>query len=94
MNRSDLIQRISRKHKQLSVGDVEAAVKVILASMSTVLAEGQRVEIRGFGSFSLHYLPAGKRRNPATGERIEVAGRYVPHFKPGKEMRGRVNNNR
>ena len=93
MTRADLIQRIAQKHKQLPIGDVETAVKVILESMTTALAEGQRVEVRGFGSFSLHYLSAGKRRNPATGERIEMTGRYVPHFKPGKELRNRVNNN-
>ena len=60
-------------------------------SMTAALTEGERVEVRGFGSFSLRYLPAGKRRNPTTGERIDVTGRYVPHFKPGKELRNKVN---
>ena len=94
MIRSDLIQRLSQKHSQLSVGDVDAAVKVIIDSMSAAIAEGQRVEVRGFGSFSLRYLPAGQRRNPMTGEKIEVPGRYTTHFKPGKEMRERVDQGR
>jgi len=59
--------------------------------MSNALANGERIEIRGFGSFSLHYRPPRMGRNPKTGETVELAGKYVPHFKPGKEMRDRVN---
>jgi integration host factor subunit beta len=60
--------------------------------MSSSLSEGKRIEIRGFGSFSLHYRPARTGRNPKTGEAVELSGKHVPHFKPGKELRDRVNN--
>ena len=59
--------------------------------MSQKLASGERIEIRGFGSFSLHYREPRQGRNPKTGEAVELNGKYVPHFKPGKEMRERVN---
>lgn len=60
--------------------------------MSSSLADGKRIEIRGFGSFSLHYRPARTGRNPKTGEAVQLSGKHVPHFKPGKELRDRVNN--
>jgi integration host factor subunit beta len=77
--------------EQLSIKDVELAVKSILEHMSQVLASGERIEVRGFGSFSLHYREPRMGRNPKTGEVVELKGKYVPHFKPGKEMRDRVN---
>ena len=91
MTKSELIERIASKQTQLPVKDVESAVKRILDYMSYALASGERVEIRGFGSFSLHYRAPRKGRNPKTGETVQLEGKYVPHFKPGKEMRERVN---
>ena len=91
MTKSELIERISEMQPQLSPKDVELAVKTILEQMSDALADGQRIEIRGFGSFSLHYRAPRKGRNPKTGESVQLDGKYVPHFKPGKEMRERVN---
>ncbi len=91
MTKSELIERISDRQPQLSPKDVELAVKTILEQMSDALADGQRIEIRGFGSFSLHYRAPRKGRNPKTGESVELEGKYVPHFKPGKDMRERVN---
>lgn len=76
---------------QLSHKDIELAVKTMLEHMSETLASGERIEIRGFGSFSLHYRAPRLGRNPKTGETVELPGKYVPHFKPGKEMRERVN---
>ena len=94
MTKSELIENIARKQKHLLAKDVELAVKHFLELMSESLANGERIEIRGFGSFSLHYRPARMGRNPKTGEAVALAGKYVPHFKPGKDLRGRVNNGR
>ena len=91
MTKSELIERIAQKQDQLSSKDIELAVKLILEYMSQCLAAGERIEIRGFGSFSLHYRGPRKGRNPKTGESVDLEGKYVPHFKPGKEMRDRVN---
>jgi integration host factor subunit beta len=91
MTKSELIERMTDNQEQLSVKDVELAVKSILEHMSQVLASGERIEVRGFGSFSLHYREPRMGRNPKTGEMVELKGKYVPHFKPGKEMRDRVN---
>lgn len=91
MTKSELIERIASRQSQLSSKDVELAVKTILEHMSQTLATGTRIEIRGFGSFSLHYREPRLGRNPKTGETVQLSGKYVPHFKPGKEMRERVN---
>lgn len=91
MTKSELIERIAARQTQLSAKDVELAVKTILEHMSQTLAAGERIEIRGFGSFSLHYREPRQGRNPKTGETVELSGKHVPHFKPGKEMRERVN---
>ncbi len=91
MTKSELIERIAAKQPQLSVKDIELAVKAVLEHMSQTLASGERIEIRGFGSFSLHYREPRQGRNPKTGDTVELAGKHVPHFKPGKEMRERVN---
>ena len=91
MTKSELIERIASRQQQLSVKDVELAIKTIIEQMSQTLAMGERIEIRGFGSFSLHYREPRLGRNPKTGETVQLAGKYVPHFKPGKEMRERVN---
>jgi integration host factor subunit beta len=91
MTKSELIELIASRQTQLSAKDVELAVKTIIEHMSQTLATGERIEIRGFGSFSLHYREPRKGRNPKTGDTVELTGKYVPHFKPGKELRERVN---
>jgi integration host factor subunit beta len=94
MTKSELIEIIARKQKHLPAKDVELAVKHLLELMSGFLSAGERIEIRGFGSFSLHFRPPRMGRNPKTGESVALSGKYVPHFKPGKDLRERVNNNR
>ena len=91
MTKSELIERIALKQDQLPTRDVDSAVKMIIEMMSDHLAEGNRIEIRGFGSFSLHYRAPRMGRNPKTGDSVQLTGKYVPHFKPGKELRNRVN---
>jgi integration host factor subunit beta len=91
MTKSDLIDLMASEQSTLSERDVEYAVKVMLQQMSDVLASGERIEIRGFGSFTLHSRPARIGRNPKTGGAVSVPARHVPHFKPGKELRDRVN---
>ncbi len=91
MTKSELIDILSRKQQQLPYKDVELAVKTVLETMANSLAGGDRIEIRGFGSFSLHYRPPRMGRNPKTGEAVALSAKYVPHFKPGKELRDRVN---
>ncbi|MCC5886644.1 MAG: integration host factor subunit beta [Gammaproteobacteria bacterium] len=91
MTKSELIERIAERQSQLSSKDVELAVKSMVEQMAQTLATGDRIEIRGFGSFSLHYREPRLGRNPKTGESVGLAGKYVPHFKPGKELRERVN---
>ena len=87
MMKSQLIERIAHKQSLLAVRDVEFAVKVMLEHMATCLAEGGRIEIRDFGSFSLHFRPARAARNPKTGAPIVLPARYVPYFRPGKALR-------
>jgi integration host factor subunit beta len=91
MTKSELIEIIAQKQKHLSYKDIEFAVKTMIEQMAQSLAGGERIEIRGFGSFSLHYRPPRMGRNPKTGDPVPLAGKYVPHFKPGKELRERVN---
>ncbi len=91
MTKSELVEIIAAKQTQLSVKDVELAVKTIIDLMSKALSEGQRIEIRGFGSFSLHYRSPRVGRNPKTGDAVTLEAKYVPHFKPGKELRDLVN---
>ncbi len=91
MTKSELIERIALKQNHLAYRDVELSVKSLLDQMSRSLASGERIEIRGFGSFSLHFRPSRTGRNPKTGESVALPGKHVPHFKPGKELRERVN---
>jgi integration host factor subunit beta len=91
MTKSELIDRIAQKQGHLVYKDVELAVKSLLEQMSKSLAGGERIEIRGFGSFSLHFRPPRTGRNPKTGNAVYLSGKHVPHFKPGKELRLRVN---
>ena len=94
MTKSELIEVIAKKQRHLPAKDVELAVKHLLELMGNSLAAGERIEIRGFGSFSLHYRPPRMGRNPKTGEAVALSGKHVPHFKPGKELRERVNGNK
>lgn len=91
LTKSALIGRIAARQQLLTEKDVELAVKTLVEQMVDTLANGERVEIRGFGSFSLHYRPPRVGRNPKTGTSVEVGPKYVPHFKPGKELKDRVN---
>jgi integration host factor subunit beta len=90
MTKSELIAHLAAKQPQLDYRDVELAVKELLDQLSIALAAGKRIEVRGFGSFSLHYRPPRVGRNPKTGDTVNVPDKYVPHFKPGKELRERV----
>ncbi len=94
MTKSEIIDILTRKQSHLSSKDVELSVKLLLENMSSVLADGGRIEVRGFGSFSLHHRTARKGRNPKTGDQVNLLPKFVPHFKPGKELRERVNASR
>jgi integration host factor subunit beta len=93
LTKSELISKVAARQSLslLTEKDIELAIKALLEQMVEALAEGQRVEIRGFGSFSLHHRPPRVGRNPKTGESVSVGSKYVPHFKPGKELKERVN---
>jgi integration host factor subunit beta len=93
MTKSELIEKIAINQDQLPARDVEHAVRMILERMAKALVSKQRIEIRGFGSFSLHYRAPRTGRNPKTGDSVTLTGKYVPHFKPGKDLRDRVNKN-
>ena len=90
ITKSEMIDILAAEQPQLAYRDVELAVKGLLDCMATALAEGQRIEVRGFGSFSLHYRASRVGRNPKTGDAVVVPEKHVPHFKPGKELRERV----
>ena len=92
MTKSEVIDRMVMKQTHLPAKDIELTVEHILSLMSESLASGERIEIRGFGSFSLHYRPARIGRNPKTGDPVALSGKYVPHFKPGKDLKLQVNN--
>lgn len=91
MTKSELIDQLATEQTHLNQTDVELAVRCIIEQLSRALSEGDRIEIRGFGSFSLHFRPPRMGRNPKTGEAVALPGKHVPHFKPGKELRERVN---
>ncbi len=90
MTKSELINRLALRFPQLVAKDADYAVKVILDAMSGSLAQGDRIEIRGFGSFALSYRPPRVGRNPKSGDKVQVPEKHVPHFKAGKELRERV----
>jgi integration host factor subunit beta len=94
VTKSELIEVLARQQPHLAVKDVELAVKCIIEKMNQALSSGERIEIRGFGSFSLHLRPPRLGRNPKTGESVALSKKYVPHFKPGKELRDRVDASR
>ncbi len=91
MTKSELIAKLATRYPQLVVKDAVLAVKAMLDAMAQGLATGQRIEIRGFGSFDLNYRPPRVGRNPKSGDKVQVPEKYVPHFKAGKELRERVN---
>ncbi|OBT15916.1 integration host factor subunit beta [Vibrio sp. UCD-FRSSP16_10] len=91
MTKSELIERLCAEQTHLSAKEIEDAVKDIIEYMADTLEGGERIEIRGFGSFSLHYREPRLGRNPKTGDQVDLDGKFVPHFKPGKELRERVN---
>ena len=93
MTKSELITRLAARFPQLVTRDTELSVKMIIDAMAKSLSKGQRIEIRGFGSFDLNYRPPRVGRNPKSGEKVKVPEKYVPHFKAGKEMRERVDYN-
>jgi integration host factor subunit beta len=90
VTKSELIEALAKRQPHLPFKDVEEAVKCIIENMNLALSSGDRIEIRGFGSFSLHMRPPRVGRNPKTGESVQLSKKYVPHFKPGKELRDRV----
>jgi len=94
VNKKTLIEKISRNQDQLPQRDIELAVKTIINCMTHALSTGERIEIRGFGSFSLRYRRPRLGRNPKSGKTVQINERYVPHFKPGKNLKKRVNQSR
>lgn len=95
MVKSELTNRIAERFEEsLSRRDIEAAINAIVERMSASLANDERIEIRGFGSFCLHFRAPRNAHNPKTGEKVYTAPKHTPHFKPGKELRERVNDSR
>ena len=90
MTKSELIAKLAQRYPQLVAKDAELAVKTILDAMAKSLSQGQRIEIRGFGSFDLNYRPPRVGRNPKSGMKVAVPEKFVPHLKAGKELRERV----
>ncbi len=91
MIRSELLAALARENPELRMEEIEKVVSVFFDEMAQRLAKGGRVELRGFGAFSTRERDARKGRNPRTGEAVDVPGKRVPYFKPGKEMRARLN---
>ncbi len=91
MTKSELVQHLNQKFPDMSLRQVEKAVDLIFGEISTSLAKGDRVELRGFGAFSVRYRERRVGRNPRTGEKVEVEGKYVPFFKAGKGLREQLN---
>jgi len=94
VTKSELIEALAGQLHHLAYKDVELAVNCVIEQMSETLSSGERIEIRGFGSFSLHHRAPRMGRNPKTGETVSLTAKYVPHFKPGKELRDRVDSSR
>ncbi|MDR0996610.1 MAG: integration host factor subunit beta [Zoogloeaceae bacterium] len=95
MTRSELTERLVKRFRPLLEGpDVEEAVKALFAALAEALVAGHRIEVRGFGSFSLNHRPGRVGRNPKTGEAVEIPEKWAPHFKPGKELRERIDKGR
>lgn len=90
ITRTDLVKVLSRKQEHLAQKDIELAVRSLINLLSDSLSSGRRIEVRGFGSFDLHYHPSRIARNPRTGDSVHIRSKYVPYFKPGKELRKRI----
>ncbi|MFA9487588.1 MULTISPECIES: integration host factor subunit beta [unclassified Mannheimia] len=90
MTKSELIESLLAKNPNLHIKTVENCVKEILEHLTLTLEKGKRIEVRGFGSFSLHYRQPRVGRNPKTGDSVTLSGKYVPHFKAGKDLKERV----
>ena len=90
MTRSKLIDMLARRKLHLSAPDIDMATRHLLEMLSCAMARGQRIEVRGFGAFTIRYRPARMARNPKTGDSILLRSRYVLHFKPGAGMRQRI----
>ena len=91
MIRSELLQALARENPDLKAEEIEKVVTIFFDEIAARLAKGGRVELRGFGAFSTRQREARKGRNPRTGDAVSVPGKQVPYFKPGKEMRARLN---
>lgn len=91
MTKSELVSKLNQQLPDLSLREVEKAIDVLFGEISTALAKGDRIELRGFGAFSVRYRDRRMGRNPRTGEKVEVEGKYVPFFKAGKGLRERLN---
>jgi len=91
INKKDLIELLSNNQNQLPLRDIQLTVNTIINTMNKSLTSGERIEIRGFGSFSLHYRKPRIGRNPKTGATVAINESYVPHFKPGKNLKKQVN---
>ncbi|MFM2407704.1 MAG: hypothetical protein RL358_446 [Pseudomonadota bacterium] len=94
MNRSELIEKLTQAHPYLTKQDIELSVRLLQQAIMDGIAAGRRVEVRGFGSFELRCRSARKARNPKTGATVLLGERWVPHFKPGRELRFRVEESR
>jgi integration host factor subunit beta len=93
MIRSELVTKVAEKNPHLTLRDVESIVAVVFDQITAALSEGRRVELRGFGAFSIRDREARTGRNPRTGSAVDVEAKRVPYFKPGKELRERLNGN-
>ncbi len=91
LNRSDIVNRLAKRTRQFGTEDIELVISLILEALTDHLAKGDRVELRGFGSFHISYRCPRRGRNPRSGQGVDVPGKWVPHFKPGKSMRSEVN---
>jgi len=94
MTKSELVQKLSQQFSDMSQKDVEKAVDLIFSEISTALGKGNRVELRGFGAFSVRYRDRRVGRNPRTGQKVQVEGKNIPFFKAGKALRERLNTGR
>ena len=94
MTKSELIEALAKKQPHLTQKDVDLAVDCIIEHMCEALITNDRIEVRGFGAFSLHYHPARVGRNPKTGVSLQLPANYILHFKPGKDLRDRVDQSR
>jgi integration host factor subunit beta len=91
MTRSDLILRLAERHPHLGPKEIERIVATLFNEITKALAKGHRVELRGFGAFSIKEREARIGRNPRTGQKVEVARKFIPFFKTGKQLRDRLN---